>query len=100
MITKTETFEKIYHVHNAEKVKDSDWNNFIMVSTKNWNNYFAKINKPKGLDIDEYKNARFVEFDTKESMFEYWNKKESQPVVDLIDWSIEFGNPCILELNS
>ena len=50
--------------------------------------------------MDEYKNVRFVEFDTKESMFEYWNKKESQPVVDLIDWSIEFGNPCILELNS
>ena len=97
MITKTEIFESVYHVHNAEKVKDSDWDNFIMVSTGNWNNYFTKINKPKGLDIDEYKNVRFIEFDTKESMLEYWNEKESQPVVKLIDCSIEFDNPCILE---
>lgn len=97
MITKTENFEKIYHVHNAEKVADSDWDNFIMVSTKNWNNYFTEINKTKGLDMEEIKNVRFVEFDTKESMFEYWDKKESKPVVNLIDWSLEFDKPCVLE---
>lgn len=98
MITKTENFEKIYHVHNAKKVKKSDWDNFIMVSATTWNNYFIKIDKPKGLNMDEYKNVRFLEFDTEESMFEYWDKKESQPIVNLIDWSLEFEKPCILEL--
>ena len=97
MITKIENLEKIYHVHNAEKVADSDWDNFIMVSTKNWNNYFTEINKTKGLEMEEIKNVRFVEFDTEESMFEYWDKKESEPVVNLIDWSLEFDKPCVLE---
>ena len=40
MITKIENLEKIYHVHNNQKVADSDWDNFIMVSTKSKNNYF------------------------------------------------------------
>lgn len=97
MITKTKSFEKIYHIHNAEEVANSDWDNFIMVSDKTWNNYFAKIDKPHGLDIDEYKNVLFIEFDTEESMFEYWNKKESQSVINLIDWSLGFERPCVLE---
>ena len=98
MITKTEKLEKIYHVHNAEKVKESDWDYFIMVGTKTWNNYFTEIKKPKGIDMDETKNARLIEFDTEESMFKYWNEKESKPSVNLIDWSLEFDKPCILEI--
>ena len=48
--------------------------------------------------MEEIKNVQFIEFDTQESMFKYWNEKESQLVVNLIDWSLEHEKPCILEL--
>ncbi|MBU4479932.1 hypothetical protein KKG48_00610 [Patescibacteria group bacterium] len=69
----------------------------IMVSTENWNSYFIKMNNPKMSDADEIKNVQFLEFNTEEEMFNYWNEKEKQPVINLIDWSLDFGKPCILE---
>lgn len=97
MITKREIFKKIYCAECASDVLDSDWDNMIMVSTKNWNSYFLKMNNPKMSDADEIKNVQFLEFNTEKEMFKYWKKREKQSVINLIDWSLEFEKPCILE---
>ena len=97
MTTKTEIFKKVYFVED-NKIIDSNWDNLLTVSTKNWNHYFTKIKKTKNSGVEEYKNVRFIEFNTKESMFEYWDKKEACPIVNLIDWSIECDYFNILEL--
>ena len=97
MITKTEIIKKVYFVEN-NKVIDSNWDNLLMVGTKNWNHYFTKIKKTKSSGIEEIKNVRFIEFDTKESMFKYWDEKEACLIVNLIDWSVERDCFSLLEI--
>lgn len=97
MITKTEIFEKIYFVDNNRTI-EANRDNLIMVSTKNWNHYFTKIKKTKSFGTEEIKNVRYVEFDSEDSLFEYWDKKEALPIVNLIDWSVECNYFSLLEL--
>jgi hypothetical protein len=90
MIIKKEFFEQVYFVWNPEKVKKSDFDNFVMCSTKNWNYYFTDIkdvSKSK-LDIEKIKNVELIEFNNKKSMFSFIKKLDDTL---LLDFSLE-GN--------
>lgn len=97
MKTKTRLFKNIYYVEDAAGMADSDFDNLVMVSTKNWNHYFSRIDNVNGLDITKMKNVKYIEFSTQDEMFTYWTKALKKRPINLVDYSVECGVPCILE---
>jgi len=95
MIKVKKIYKKIFFVDSPEKMTSDGMDDLLMVSTKNWNHYFSKISsKVKSkLNIEKMEDVNLLKFDTGENMRKYMKGREK----NLIDFSLEFDEPCLLE---
>ena len=92
MIIKKEFFKEIYFIDYPNRLRHSQWDNFLMCGRKNWDYYFLPFKTKHEHDI--IKNAELLEFDSEKAMFRYMEKLKQ---VSLLNFSLDFKNPCLLK---
>ncbi len=92
-MVKKQTYKKLFWVENDVVLKMTD-ENLVMCGTKNWDYYFSKIGNIKKSDYEEMKNVELIEFNSKEEMFNFWEKLSD---FQKIDWSLEHRKPMVLK---
>ncbi len=93
---KNESFKKVFFVENPEVLTQTQFENLLMCSTKNWNHYFTglSVRAKKSAIYEEIRNVEIVEFASKKSMFSYLKKLNPSLY---IDFSVEHEKPCLLK---
>lgn len=99
MAQKETIFKKIYFIEDTEKLNldDSVFDMFLMDSKPILGGcYFTKLSNKakKAVNFDELDNVKFIEFDDTEELGAYINKRGRYEV---IDWSVNFEKPCVLD---